>query len=129
MTPYSANSSQNFSSSRTPLVWMRTSRWHTSAQRRVQFGEDLPEPDRAGQQGLSAMQHDLYRAQAVLGRVFSDTSGRPRNRLIRHADRAAAPALVRALVHIAVVTGQVTPAVHLQHELIERNGRLLHSEL
>jgi hypothetical protein len=91
-----------------------------AAQGRVQPGDNDAQPVMPGQQWLPAMQDDLDGGQAVLGRMLGNTIRSLPDDVIRHAYRTAGPALVGALVDVTVVTCEITAAVHLQHELIER---------
>jgi len=43
-----------------------------AAQGRMQLGDNAPQPARAGQQRLPAMQHDLNGAQTVFRRVLGN---------------------------------------------------------
>jgi hypothetical protein len=88
-----------------------------AVQRRPQRGDDLPQPDRPGQQWLPAVQDDLHGWQRVSGRVISDAPRRLRGHLWRDDQRPPAPALVGGLIHIAVITHQITTAVNLQNNL------------
>src|SRR5262249_8734068 len=58
-------------------------------------------------------------------RVFSDADGGDAYGLRRHCVRSAAPALIRGLVDVAVITGQVAAAMDLEYVLAQgtRPGR------
>jgi hypothetical protein len=80
-----------------------------------------------GQQWLTAMQHHLNRVQVVLDRMFCNPLRRPQQDFIRDDLRAAPPALVSCLIHVAVITSQITPAMYLEDKLIQRNQGRVHA--
>ena len=93
---------------------------------RRQFRRHPPQPGHARQQRLTAVQHHVHRGQPVRGRVLGDPPGGLGDDRVRHRLRAPPPALVRGLVDVAMITGKVTAAVHLQHELAQRDNQPAH---
>jgi len=77
---------------------------------------DQPQPRRAGQHRLPAVQDGLDGGDPVRVRVLGDPARGLAGYGVRDGRRAALPALVRSLVDIAVVASQITTAVHLQDE-------------
>lgn len=75
----------------------------------------------ARQQGFAAVQFQPDALQAVGVGVLTDPLGGAGHGLRRHPDRALPPALVGAAVDVAVGTSEVAPAVHLDHELPQRD--------
>src|SRR6266567_7426176 len=63
----------------------------------------------------------------LLFRMHGDALCGPGDRLAGHCLRPAFPALVGAVVDVAMVAGKITAAVHLQHELTQRYGRRAHA--
>src|SRR5437879_2260660 len=55
-------------------------------------------------------------------RVFGDPRGGAVHECRRHPVRLLSPSLIRHLVHVAVVAGEIAPTVDLEHELAERRG-------
>ena len=86
----------------------------------TQRARDLGEYGHAGEQRLAAMQDDANQRQPVRPRVLGDALGGCRDGRRGNYRRAPAPALVGVLVDVAVITGQVAAAVHLQDKLAER---------
>jgi hypothetical protein len=86
-------------------------------QRRPEFRNDPPQPGAAGQQGLPAVQDNLHGAESAGIRVLSDALRGPRDHLIGDGHGTAAPALIRSFVDITMITGEITPAMHLYDEL------------
>src|ERR1700761_7075739 len=72
------------------------------------------------------MEHDLNRRQIVPSRVCGSTLCHLDEYVVRNFPGAPTPALVSCLVHITVITRQITPAVHLEDKLIERYERYAH---
>jgi hypothetical protein len=70
------------------------------------------------QKGLAAVQDDLDPAQFVHLGVLGDTGRRLGDNVGRNGLGTAAPTLVSALVHVAVIAREVAPAVHLEYELV-----------
>jgi hypothetical protein len=58
----------------------------------------------------------------MLPSMLGDALGCLRDRISRDYLRATAPTLIGVLVHVTVVTRQITAAVHLQDELPERQN-------
>ncbi|MDH6584457.1 hypothetical protein M2161_003563 [Streptomyces sp. SAI-133] len=101
-------------------------------QRGAELGADGAQSGGTGQQGLPTVQDDGDGGQVVLARVRGEPGRGPADRVLADHDRAGLPALVRVLVHIAVVARQITATVDLQDELLEwvvprGNGHLAHA--
>jgi hypothetical protein len=77
------------------------------------------------------MQDNLHAVQPMLFGMLSYSPRRLRNDLIGHSRRAATPALIRGLIHVAVVTSQITPAMDLQDKLAQQRvaARTLGSDI
>jgi hypothetical protein len=75
------------------------------------------------EQRLAPVQDDRDPPQRVRGAVFCDAVDDARGRLLAQRKGSAAPRLVGVFVDVAVVAGQVTSAVQLQHVLPERQYR------
>lgn len=96
--------------------------------RRAQRRRDVGEPRCTREQGLTAVQDNLHGGQPMLASMLGD----PRAGLVNHGRRyylrARPPALVGVLIDVAVVAGQIAPAVHLEDELPERPDAPGHGE-
>jgi hypothetical protein len=64
----------------------------------------------------------------VLAGMLGDPRARLSNHFCRDYLRARPPALISVLKDIAVVAGQIAPAVHLEDELPERQDASGHGE-
>lgn len=60
-------------------------------------------------------------------RMLGQAPGSPGNRLVRDGLGACQPALVGMFIDITMITGQVAPAVHFQHEFAEGDQGSCHS--
>ena len=116
-----------------PLVQLHTVRMNPQVQltdaveSRTKFGDDPAHPVYAGQQGFSPMKDDLHGADSMPGRMLGDALGAVPHYFVRYDLRPAEPALVGSFIHIAVITGEVTSATYLQHELMQRHERVPHA--
>ena len=66
------------------------------------------------------MQDNLHAVQPMLFGMLRYALRGLRNDLIGHGEGAVTPALIRGLIHVAVVTRQITPAVDLQDKLAQQ---------
>jgi len=82
----------------------------------------MPDPLGSSKQRLAAMQDEGYRRQPMGLDVLGNPCGRLFHDGTRHLMRPKTPGLVSHLVHIAVATCEIAPAVDLQNELTERDG-------
>src|SRR6201999_2227897 len=71
-----------------------------------------------------AVQDDANFGKTVVSRVLGNALRRLGDRLRRDHQGTAAPALVGVLIDVAMITGQVAPAVDLEDELPERRSAL-----
>jgi hypothetical protein len=72
-----------------------------------------PQPRRSGEQRLAAVQHDVDGVEPVSARVVGDPDGGLPEHVLRRGLGTALPTGVRVLVDVAVVAGEIAPAVHL----------------
>ena len=92
--------------------------------RALELADETAQPVRREEQGLSAVQNDADEGNLVALRVTGDGLGGGRFHDLRgHRPRLFAPALVRCLVDVAMVAGQVAAALNLQDELAEQRTR------
>ncbi|GAA0581436.1 hypothetical protein GCM10009546_49860 [Actinomadura livida] len=74
----------------------------------------------SGQQGFAAVQDQADLREIVGPHMLGDALGRALHRAHGHGGRTPPPTLVGVLEYVAMVTCEITPAVHLEHELPER---------
>jgi hypothetical protein len=86
----------------------------------MEFSDYPAQSVHTGQQWLTTVQHNLHRAQSMCRRVLGD----PLDRSLQHGGRESpglvTPALIGRLVDVAMIAGEIAPAVDLQDELIQR---------
>jgi hypothetical protein len=100
-------------------VWMRRSRSQTP-RRAAGARRCSRQPRRAGQQRLAAVSDDPHSGEPAGTGVLGDAAGGLPGHGVRGRGRAAAPALVRTFVDIAVIARQITAAVNFEDELRQR---------
>src|SRR5487761_918568 len=76
----------------------------------------------SGEQRFPAVQDERHARYLVTADVLADAHRGTVGDLRRHPARTVPPGLIRHLVHIAVVTREITPAVDLDDELAEGIG-------
>ena len=87
----------------------------------MELADDRAHAAEPGEQWLSPVQDNLNVVYVVVGSVVCDAPGSLSNHLVRHRHGLRAPTLIRALVHIAMVAGQIATAMNLYDELLDRN--------
>jgi hypothetical protein len=86
----------------------------------MEFGDYPAQSVDADQQWLTTVQHNLDEAQVMLYRVFGDPlRGSPKH-VVREPLGPPTPTLICCLVHVAVITGQITATLYLEYEVIKR---------
>ena len=75
------------------------------------------------QERLASVQNDADLGQAVSLRVLGDTLRGRDDCLVTHDHGPPVPALISTLIHVTMITSQVTPAVNLDYELLQWHGQ------
>ena len=94
---------------------------------RVQRLSDPSQPVYTGEQRLTAMQDHVDLLQSVRLGMCSNPLRDQTGSFHGHDHWTAMPALIMAEVDITVITGKITAAVYLQHELLKGHHRLAHT--
>ncbi len=79
------------------------------------------------QERFPAVQDHCDGGERVCRRVLGQTPGGPGNRLVGDDLGSGQPALIRVFVDIAVVAGEIAPAVHFEDEFAEGDQGSCHS--
>jgi hypothetical protein len=92
----------------------------------MKLADDPAHSGGSGEQRLPAVQDDLHVPDIMLGNMFRDSLRGLGDYLSGHYLGPCAPALIRTLIDVAMITGQITSAVYLHHELTQRREQFTH---